>query len=395
MQGVPSKMANGHIPGRVNPFQQIGQTLAERQQQGLQAVQQILAGQTPQLPGLGAGWTPDFRATQQIIDAAISALRDDPTRDMSAFESSFVQPLLSSTAPGQLLALDYYTQKANLTGNLGSLPFTQLPGGSARAILAQSQALSRLGEQFFHDPRYQQMLGQFVSSLVPGGQAASLPTPLLSAVAGPYFQQLFQFGGDPAAAGLPAIQWPTSVSNIPLPRQNVIESIAEAALASQGQAVTPFGLAAEQPRAAFSRLIDLGLEAIRNIPGVFTGGVPSAAPAPSAGMPPSAMPVTAPAPAQAPTSVPQPTTTESVSATTRSAAVDAIKNTLSQMGASSMWALQSLQQNRRAIVDAIGEDGWSELWNWAQLNLPPTPNWMPPWGVDPIQAAIDALRRGQ
>lgn len=408
-------MANGHIPGRVNPanpYEQIGQTLSQRQHQGMQAIQQLLAGQTPGVPGLPAGgWSPDFRSLQQFASAALSALQDDPTMDLSAFEAAFIQPLLSSTVPAQLLALDYYTRKAGLTQDLGAFPFAQLPGGSISAIRAQSQVLGRLGEEFAHDPRFQQMLGQFVSAHVPTGQASVLPTNVLSAVASPYFQQLFQFGGDTTAAGLPQIAWPTSTAGTPIQRQNVIEAIAQAALGTQGQEVTPFGLQAETQTSALGRLIDQGLDALRALPG-FNFGQPQ-------GTPPTGFPVGTGAPIDSAVGMATPESLAALAAQagqadqiaqadqavqpgpppassgqmdrSPSAIVQAIKNQLSQMGADASWTIMQLMTNRNQLMAAVGDEGWRDLMIWAQMNLPRTPGWSPPWGADPIQAAINVL----
>lgn len=392
-------MANGHIPGRVNPFQQIGQTLAERQQQGLQAVQDILAGRLPQVPGLGAGWMPDIRTINQFADLAIEELQRNPMADLSAFEQAFIQPLLSSSLPGQLVALDYYSRKAAQTGNLGAFPFAQLPLGSMRGISAAAQALSRLAPEFHFDPNFRNLVGQFVSSLVPSGQAATLPTSLLSAVAAPYFQQLYYYGGDPTAAGLPAIQWPTSLENMPLSRQRAIESIAEMALQTQGQVVTPFGLQAETPRSALATLLNLASQAWDAIPGAFTGmfrGAPAGTTVSTATAPAAApQAASAPTPPPAPTPQTQPQAQQQPRGASRDAAVQAIKNTLVQQGIPAQQAIQSLLVNRQQIVDAVGEEGWLDLWNWAQFNLPAVTNVVQAGGVDPLMVAIEEIRRAR
>jgi len=374
-------MANGVT----NPYQAIGQQLAERQQQGLQAIQQILAGQLPQIPGMpGGAWIPDVRTTQQLANLALEVLERTPTADLSRFEQAFIQPLLSGPWPAQQIALNYYTQRALQTGDLSSFPFAQFPGGSARAIAAQSQALTRLGQQFADDPRYQELLRGFISAMAPTGQATPLSTPAMMALAAPYFQQVELFGS-PEAAGLPQLAFPTTTDMMPASRRQAIENIAQMALATQGLVPTPTGVERMTAREYFNQLVQSALDALGGLIGIPGLGTQTFDASASLGAPPG----TTGAPAPAPTTEQR---EAEPTADRRRAAVEAIKATLSQMGASSIWTIGTLMQNRQQIVNAIGEDGWRELMTWAQTNLSPVPNWTPPWNIDPIQVAIEQLR---
>lgn len=379
-------VANGTL---TNPYAQIGQALSQREHQGLQALQQILSGQLPQIPGMPSGpWRPDLRTTQQMMSIALQALERDPTLDLSAFEQAFVQPLLSSALPGQLAAMDYYRRRALQTGNLEAFPFAQLPSVSSRAIGAYSQALSQLGQEFGHDPRYQQMLGQFIGSLVPGGQATSLPTSLLAAVSFPYLQQVYHYGGDPSAAGLPQLAFPTSTEGMPLPRQQVIENIARMALGTQGMAVTPTGVQPMDAQTYWDRILQSAQDALSGLIGLPGFGTATFDASAMMGVPGA----TGGAPQSTTTGTPAPTT-QTGEPSRPDATVQAIKNQLSQMGASATWTLGSLAANRQRLIRHIGQEGWNELMAWAQINLPHNPTWTPPWGVDPIQAALAVLER--
>ena len=355
-------MANGVT----NPYQAIGQQLAERQQQGLQAIQQILAGQLPQIPGMpGGAWIPDVRTTQQLANLALEVLERTPTADLSRFEQAFIQPLLSGPWPAQQIALNYYTQRALQTGDLSSFPFAQFPGGSARAIAAQSQALTRLGQQFADDPRYQELLRGFISAMAPTGQATALSTPAMMALAAPYFQQVELFGS-PEAAGLPQLAFPTTIDMMPASRRQAIENIAQMALATQGLVPTPTGVERMTAREYFNQLVQSALDALGGLIGIPGLGTQLFDAAGAAG-------ATAGATAR------------------RQVGSQGIKQGLLRIGASREWALSSLEQNRANIVAALGEEGWEELRQWAQ-NLPSMPGWQPPYPTDPILAAIDVVR---
>src|SRR5690606_26611651 len=136
-----------------------------------------------------------------------------------------------------------------------------------------------------------------------------------------------------------------------------------------GQQITPYGLQREAPTSALARLLDQGLEALRSLPG-FNFGQPSGEPAVMfpVGTPETAapnIPVPTPdTPAPQGGQVPQ---GQQVTQTPV-AAVQAIKNQLSQMGASASWTLAQLVSNREQFVRLLGEEGWRELVIWAQSN---------------------------
>lgn len=382
-------MANGVT----NPYQAIGQQLAERQQQGLQAIQQILAGQLPQIPGMpGGAWIPDVRTTQQLANLALEVLERTPTADLSRFEQAFIQPLLSGPWPAQQIALNYYTQRALQTGDLSSFPFAQFPGGSARAIAAQSQALTRLGQQFADDPRYQELLRGFISAMAPTGQATALSTPAMMALAAPYFQQV-ELLGSPEAAGLPQLAFPTTTDMMPASRRQAIENIAQMALATQGLVPTPTGVERMTAREYFNQLVQSALDALGGLIGIPGLGTQLFDAAGAAGATAGATGAT-----EGDIAPPVPQTerrredrTTQALRERRQVGIQGIKQELLRIGASREWALSSLEQNRANIVAALGEEGWEELRQWAQ-NLPSMPGWQPPYPTDPILAAIDVVR---